>query len=372
MPTVIETIEISQLQLRYAHTRIRRSQAVLRMADSIQRYGQITPVGVVAEDALNFVLIDGYLRVAALRRCGADTVKARVLAPDLQAALIEVLCQPRRWEAIEQAGIIAELQGQGLSQAKIATLVGKHPSWVSRLLGLLEMLSQEMLDAVYSGKISSWTACRVLVPMARANPEHARQLVAHIHAGASTRDYARFFAHYQKANRKVRDAMVAQPALFLKALDVKADQKQAQTLKDGPEGRWRKDLNIVHHMLVRLVEQVPVVFYPGQKTIEKRVLLTAFDQARKTFATLEETITDEITRDAANRDCPGPAGPVASKDQPNAQDLAKHRAIDSIGPKPRAQGLQKSAGAPDPRDQSAIYPLPGQCGAHRRNFAAQP
>ena len=72
----VKEIEIAQLHLRYAHTRIEWPQRVLALASSIERFGQILPVIVLRDGANSFVLIDGYLRVKALKRCLRDTVMA--------------------------------------------------------------------------------------------------------------------------------------------------------------------------------------------------------------------------------------------------------------------------------------------------------
>jgi hypothetical protein len=74
----VKEIEIAQLHLRYAHTRIEWPQRVLALASSIERFGQILPVIVLREGFNSFVLIDGYLRVKALKRCLRDTVMAEI------------------------------------------------------------------------------------------------------------------------------------------------------------------------------------------------------------------------------------------------------------------------------------------------------
>ena len=74
----VKEIEIAQLHLRYAHTRIEWPQKVLALANSIERFGQILPVIVLREGDNSFVLIDGYLRVKALKRCLRDTVMAEI------------------------------------------------------------------------------------------------------------------------------------------------------------------------------------------------------------------------------------------------------------------------------------------------------
>ena len=69
----VKEIEIAQLHLRYAHTRIEWPQKVLALASSIERFGQILPVIVLRDGANSFILIDGYLRVKAVKRSGAQS-----------------------------------------------------------------------------------------------------------------------------------------------------------------------------------------------------------------------------------------------------------------------------------------------------------
>ena len=45
----VKEIEMAQLHLRYAHTRIEWPQRVLALASSIERFGQILPVIVLRE-----------------------------------------------------------------------------------------------------------------------------------------------------------------------------------------------------------------------------------------------------------------------------------------------------------------------------------
>ena len=73
-------IDLHLLELRFAGARLIEAQAVEKLARSIERDGQIVPCVVVgaspdsseAKDGERLVLIDGYRRVAALRRLGRD------------------------------------------------------------------------------------------------------------------------------------------------------------------------------------------------------------------------------------------------------------------------------------------------------------
>lgn len=328
---VVKEIEIAHLNLRYGHTRIHRPEAVLSLARSVERFGQLSPVISVYESAVCYILLDGYLRVAALKRCGKDTVMSEIWPCDEKQALVQVLRrgQDRPWEPLEEAGLIRELMERwGLSQAGIGHLLGKTASWVSRRLSLMEALSEEILQLVRTGAISAWSATRVLAPMARANADHARRLTEGLlKEPLSTRQLVEFFHHYGNANRKTRDKMVEAPQLFIKAVKAKEQDGWARDLKDGPEGKWLGDLKLVTRILRRLIEQVPNVFYAGQSRFERRVLLTAFEEADGLMDSFRRHIrrdNEDNARDQRDDFGFAPQANRGSTNQPAAQDLQEH------------------------------------------------
>ena len=161
-----------------------------RLAELIERCGQIVPCVVVAapqsQDGKGggvqaLVLIDGYRRVGALRRLGRDTVGVEQWSCDLTTALLRVLARTRdrAFASIEEALLLRALVGEhGLSRHEVARRSGRDVSWVSRRLQLLLGLPDGALAAVRGGRLSSWAANRVIVPLARANAEHAERLLA--------------------------------------------------------------------------------------------------------------------------------------------------------------------------------------------------
>ena len=86
--------------------------------------------------------------------------------------------------------------------------------------------------------------------------------------------------------------MVLDPVLFLKALRVKEEESRTHCLKEGPEGKWLKDMKLVAHVLVRLTRTLPLVIYPGQGHLERRLLLTAFEDTHNAFVSLEKHIQE--------------------------------------------------------------------------------
>jgi ParB family chromosome partitioning protein len=337
--TEIREIEIGLIDLRYEHTRIHKPQRVSSLVTAIERCGQIIPVITVNEGNVSYVLIDGYLRIAALKRCGKDTVMAEIWCCNEAEALVQVFMrtQERQWDALEQAYMIKELQERHqLSQGRIAALMGKDKSWVSRRVSLLHVLPDDILNMVRTGYVSIWAATRVLAPLARANPEHAKTLTASLlKEPISTRDLTTFYRHYQKANRKQRDNMVQHPMLFFKALRVKNENEAARQLKGGPEGKWVKDLNMASHILRRLNQQVPVVIYKGQSQLDRRGVMTAFENTRDLILSLEEKIrrfdSDETSRNQTGSSGPAPSGGQDPKNQSVAPYLQEYGASDRSG-----------------------------------------
>jgi ParB family transcriptional regulator, chromosome partitioning protein len=326
----VREIEMAQLQLRYAHTRIERPEKVLALASSIERYGQILPVIVWREGDHSFVLIDGYLRVKALKRCLRDTVLAEIWEGQEEEALVQILARAnsRKWDLLEEAALLRELHDRShLSQSRIASLVGRKQSWVSGRLALYRALSEDLLEFIRKGAISTWAATRVMVPIARAIPEHARMLSDNLcKASLSTRELVLLFRHYQKAHRQQREKMVREPFLFLKALQAKEEATEAKSLKEGLEGKWLRDLRVIAHMVRGLLREVPTLFYPGQSSLDRRILLGAFEESQKQFLDLEKQIRRYDGHDPHPGDPASHFEPLSERspnpaDQPNPQTL---------------------------------------------------
>jgi len=261
-------VELRRLELRFAETRISDRRAIDRLSQSIERCGQLAaciavPASATLESKESWVLIEGYRRVAALKRLGRDTVRIQPWTCDLSDALLRTLTHGhgRSFDPIEEALLLQELvQGYGLTQHEVANRCGRDVSWVSRRLALLNGLPQECLQAVRTGILSCWSATRVLAPLARANAAHASALLKAINQDElSTRDLAQWFAKYQEAARTVRERMVEQPTLFVKALHAREQELQDKQLRCGPEGQCLKDIRVITHIMDRLSERLPAL-----------------------------------------------------------------------------------------------------------------
>jgi ParB-like chromosome segregation protein Spo0J len=327
----VENIEIAHLELRYEHSRIRQVRTVARMAESMAQFGQLVPVLVM--QASTPVLIDGYLRVKALTRLKLDLVAAHLWPGSESDALIHVLAgqQGRSWELFEQAAILQELHlGHRLSRSTIARLLAKDKSWVVRRLQLFDTLDDETIALIRAGVISAWSAQRVLVPVARANPEHAKMIAAGLKKQSlSTRQLGLFFEYYKRSNRKARQHMASDPHLFLKTLEARANDQAAKTLEQGPAGLWLKDMRVVKHILARLVKGAPQVLYRGQLRLERRRFLTAYADAAEQMQVLSQAIersADDRQSTTPDDFNPAPGRLPDSGNPPAGEGLAQHGA----------------------------------------------
>jgi ParB-like chromosome segregation protein Spo0J len=331
----VKEIEIAQIDLRYAHTRIQRPERLSSLSGSIERFGQILPVIVLREGVNSFVLIDGYLRVKAVRRCLRDTVMAEIWECKEEEALVEVLARThsRKWDLIEEAALIRELHDHShLSQGRIASLLGRKQGWVSGRLILYGALSEDLLESIRKGVISSWAATRIIAPIARAIPEHGKILLENLSkASLTTREMVLWFRHYQKANRQQRENMVGAPHLFLKALRAREEVVEAKVLKEGPEGQWLRECKRIAYLLRGLLKEVPTLF--GSPSVDQRTLLTAFGESQRLFIKLQNQIRryacDDHPGEPTSYHEPLSAGSPHAADQPNPQTLSKH---DPTGP----------------------------------------
>lgn len=289
-------LDLHALIPRFAALRLHDPERLQSLTRSIERNGQLVPVIAVADkkDELRWVLIDGYRRREALQQVGMDLVWVDVWDRCVDEALLLCLARgpERAWEAIEEAALLQELATR-YSLREIAQQIGRDVSWISRRLSLFKALPEDLLEGVRQGKISLWAATRILTPLARANPGHARILLAGLEQQPlSTRELKRLYDHYRQSNRAQRERLVENPGLFLQALQSKEEATDDKRLAEGPEGLWYQDLAVTGKILKRLLRQVPMLLTPQQEPIERKRLQQAFIQIKVPFQRLEKCIEE--------------------------------------------------------------------------------
>jgi ParB/RepB/Spo0J family partition protein len=168
-------IALSLIGQSYGRLRLVHPQAEAGMVDSLRQFGQIFPVVVVALGE-RYELVDGFKRLRALKHLGYERVKASVVNLDVHALKAAMIALNRRKGAIsdlEEGMVVHSLcREDGLSQVQIATLVGRHKSWVCRRLSLIERLCDEALEHMRLGLIHTVIG-RELLRLPRGNQEAA-------------------------------------------------------------------------------------------------------------------------------------------------------------------------------------------------------
>jgi ParB family transcriptional regulator, chromosome partitioning protein len=289
-------VEIAQLELRYAGLRILQPARQARLAASLVREGQQTPVLVVAEGEDRFVLIDGYQRVSALHQLGRDLVEATVLPlGEVEALLMRFhLETTARRTALEDAWLLRELsEVHGLSQQQLAVRLRRSKSWVSGRLGLLRALPVVAQESVKQGRLPAHAAMKFLVPLARANGEHCSQLVANLGRDAvSVRQVERLYRAWRQGDAEQRERIVAHPWLFLKAEEavVAADEPQSEPDENA---QLLDELEGLAGLCRRVRKRVRAGKFARANPSKRLRLANGWHEARLSFASLVMLMREE-------------------------------------------------------------------------------
>jgi ParB family transcriptional regulator, chromosome partitioning protein len=283
-----QEIDLHRIQLRFAEVRIKAPATWHSLLVSMGNVGQKVPVIVVPnQEAEGFILIDGYLRVRALKHYGRDTVQAEIWQCELQQGLLCLLAglQHRAWEAIEEAYLFKTLMTEhGMTLQELSSDLGRSKSFISRRLKLLDGHHEAIREAIISGKLSPWAACRILSPLARANALHIMKLLQHLpNQSYSTRQWQQFYQHYQTSNQAIRERMVTHPDLFFESIKEQATARQQLLLTQGPEGEWQQKLSLIRHTLKRLEQLLAIVLCHQQAKEQRQPLLTHVERCASHF-----------------------------------------------------------------------------------------
>ena len=214
-------LEFHQLERRLEHLRVRRPERHRRLLASLAASGQQTPIVVVrAEQPDRYLVIDGYQRIAALEQLGRDTVEAVVWSlSEVDALLLDRSMRSGDHEtALEEGWLLVELEQRfsyGLEE--LARRFDRSTSWVSRRMGLVELLPQSVQQQVRDGAIPAHAAMKFLVPVARSKPEDSRRMAeGFARYRLSSREAGQLYAAWRTSTASVRERLLDEPQLFLK------------------------------------------------------------------------------------------------------------------------------------------------------------
>lgn len=193
-------IPIEQIAQRYAKLRIVNPKAEKAMVRSLEKYGQLTPVVVSRIVADKYELLDGFKRLRGCRALSISPLHACIL--ELSERAGKAVIMQLNWVGksisnMEEALVVHSLCHEDkLAQVEIATLLGRHKSWVSRRIALVERLCDEAQNSIKLGLIPV-SMGRDLIRLPRGNQETLLETISNHQL--SCRDTRKIVIALQKA-----------------------------------------------------------------------------------------------------------------------------------------------------------------------------
>jgi ParB family chromosome partitioning protein len=371
-------LEFHQLDRRWEHLRARQPERQRRLLASLATAGQQMPIVVaaVADEPDRYVVIDGYKRVAALEQLGRDTVEAVVwpLAAAAALTLERSIQMSARLTALEEGWLLAELEEHfGCGLEELARRFDRSVGWVTRRLALVDLLPQGVQQQVRDGKLSAHVATKFLAPVAAVSLTDCQRLAdALARQGCSTRQAGELYAAWRDGGPMLRQRLLEQPELFLKA------RRQAQPPAPAtPAAELMRDLDMVVAITTRAAQRgraAAVDMDQGQRQQARRQVDRAIEQLKQLANTLAiEEAPKEAERkeegDVEQRSADGDsgargAGSEPSPDRPSNEDLPphgapRHRFEIVRGPGAAAAGESRTLPPGDPRTVAQVQREPG-------------
>jgi len=277
-------LEFHQLDRRLATLRVRHPARQRRLLASLAETGQQTPI-IVIENAGRYLVIDGHKRIAALEQLGRDTVEAVVWAMSETEALVleRSLRMSEPETALEQGWLLAEMESRlNCSIEELARRFDRSTTWVARRLALVELLPEAVQQFVREGQIAAQLAMRFLTPVARVNAGHCQRMAqAFAEQPWTLRQAAELYQAWRQASGVVRERILAEPKLFLKAqpppttlekalaqMIAIAQRALAQVESPPPNGaslrrKIQRATELLHELAQRIEEPLPTYVEPS-------------------------------------------------------------------------------------------------------------
>lgn len=171
MNNQIREISIGDFDLSLGRMRITNMVRILEVEKSMRLHGQLQPV-VARKHKGGIQLIDGYKRVYAAENLLMEVLQCRLLEVDEHQAKVLMLSYNwtgRSLESYEEALVLKDLlENHAMDQRELSRMTGKSGSWVSRRLGLIDRLDEEIAADIRMGNLTGSHA-RALIRLPRGN-----------------------------------------------------------------------------------------------------------------------------------------------------------------------------------------------------------
>jgi hypothetical protein len=167
----LRQVEISSLDLRYQHHRLRSEQAERQLLNSIISHGIKDPLqGVDVNESR--ILLNGFKRLRCAQKLKIAIVPYQSLGNDEILGIIELLrvSNARSLNILEQSRLIDELKTVfKMSHSEIAGLLEKSKTWVSVRCGIVKEMGAFVMKKIFNDEFPVYSYMYTLRPFRRLN-----------------------------------------------------------------------------------------------------------------------------------------------------------------------------------------------------------
>lgn len=214
-----EQVEISGFDLRYEDYRMKNPTAEKTLLASILEQGIREPLQGV--DTLEpsgtsgpRILLNGFKRYRCAVKLSLAMVPYTSLGNDEAFGIITLLriANAKTLSILEQAKLIDELSKvHKLSVSEMARLLDKSKGWVSMRLGMIEQMSETVMEKIFKGKFPAYSYMYSLRPFMRMNEIKKEELDEFVSLtsgrGLSIRDLDILARGYFNGNTDLREQL---------------------------------------------------------------------------------------------------------------------------------------------------------------------
>jgi len=252
--------------------------------ESLTAHGQLTALVVVQRDRLE--LIDGFKRHRAAEQMGWTRLRVTALEVDEAGQWAAMLALNRAMHSmtvLEEALVLREMVTSGLTQTAIGELLGRHKSWVSRRIGLIERLHPELVEQVREGILPSGAARRLL-GLPAGNQLELATVVTHERLGSQETEL--LVRLWRAASPPVREFLLRHPREAL-ANARAGDPEEPSDPRLSPRGqRLQRHLRILQGVAPRTL----AVLRPSPAAEDLEILSRDLDSTTSSLSRLVDAL----------------------------------------------------------------------------------
>ena len=174
-----QEVEISSFDLRYESYRVKDKRAEKALLASILEHGIREPLQGVDTDTAGAsgtsgtrILLNGFKRYRCAVKLSIEIVPYTSLGSDEAFGIITLLriANSKNLTIIEQSKLIDELNKvYKMNVAEIAQLLEKSKGWVGMRLGMIEQMSECVMEKIFNGQFPAYSYMYSLRPFIRMN-----------------------------------------------------------------------------------------------------------------------------------------------------------------------------------------------------------